>query len=46
MYKDFIVKKYSGTYAETLEAFGVANLVNEILQRSSVAGYKVIVLIV
>lgn len=32
MYKDFYVYKISGTYAETLEAFGVANLVNDILK--------------
>lgn len=42
MYKDFIVKKQSGTYAETLEAFGVANLINEILIRSNVIN-KVII---
>jgi len=36
MYKDFIIKKQSGTYAETLEAYGIANLINEILIRSDV----------
>ncbi len=43
MYKDFIIKKHSGTYAETLEAFGVANFINEILHRSLITGYKVII---
>lgn len=34
MYQDFYIKKYSDTYAETLEAFGVASLLNEILTRT------------
>ena len=42
MYKDFIVKKQSGTYAETLEAYGVANLINEILIRSNLANNVII----
>ena len=41
MYKEFFIKKQSGTYAETLEAFGVANLVAEILQRSNIQGFNV-----
>jgi hypothetical protein len=43
MYKEFFINKQSGTYAETLEAFGVANLVNEILQRSEISGRKIII---
>ena len=41
MYKGFYINKQSGTYSETLEAFGVANLVAEILNRNNINGYKV-----
>lgn len=41
MYSQFFIRKRSGTYAETLEAFGVAILVNEILERSAVGGRKI-----
>lgn len=41
MYKGFYINKQSGTYSETLEAFGVANLVSEILTRNNIKGYKV-----
>lgn len=41
MYQEFKINKQSGTYSETLEAFGVANLVNEIWQRSESKGVKV-----
>jgi len=40
-YKEFFIHKQSGTYAETLEAFGLAKLLNEILQRSGVSGRKI-----
>jgi hypothetical protein len=43
MYKEFFIHKQSGTYAETLEAYGLANLINEILQRSDIAGRKIII---
>lgn len=43
MYKEFFVKKQSGTYAETLEAYGLANLLNEILQRSQISDRKIII---
>lgn len=41
MYKEFSIAKTSGTYAETLETFGLANLVDEILQRTSTSNRKV-----
>lgn len=41
MAKKFYIRKQSGTYAETLEAFGVANLLNEILARNNRQGYKI-----
>jgi hypothetical protein len=43
MYKEFFVQKQSGTYAETLEAYGLANLLNEILQRSQISDRKIII---
>ncbi len=43
MYKEFFIHKQSGTYAENLEAFGVAILVNEILQRLEVSGRKIVI---
>jgi len=33
-YKEFKVKKYSGTYSETLEAFGLANFIDQLLLRT------------
>ncbi|HRO86214.1 MAG TPA: hypothetical protein PK110_15425 [Niabella sp.] len=41
MAKEFYIKKQSGTYTEALEAFGVANLLYEILERSKQIGYKI-----
>lgn len=41
MYKQFFTQKQSGTYSETLEAFGLANLINEILQRLEIGGRKI-----
>lgn len=41
MFNEFYIKKKSGTYSETLEAFGVANLLDEILKRNNVSGYKI-----
>lgn len=43
MYQEFTVKKQTGTYSEAIEAYGLANLVNEILQRSESKGYKTII---
>lgn len=43
MYKEFFIYKKSGTYAETLEAYGLANLLNEILQRLHIHGRKIII---
>lgn len=33
MYSEFRVKKTTGTYSDTLEAFGLANLLNDIQNR-------------
>ena len=41
MYQEFFINKQSGTYAETLEAFGVANLIAEILKRHQLKGITV-----
>lgn len=41
MAKAFYIRKQSGTYAETLEAFGVANLLDEIFARSSIKGVQI-----
>lgn len=41
MAKEFYIQKQSGTYAETLEAFGVASLLNEIFIRNKQQGYKI-----
>lgn len=41
MYSNFKIKKQSGTYSDALEAFGVGNLINEILQRSNIQGVKI-----
>lgn len=35
MYSTFRVKKNTGTYSETIEAFGLANLINEIQSRGN-----------
>ncbi|TAN16646.1 MAG: hypothetical protein EPN37_08005 [Chitinophagaceae bacterium] len=43
MLKELKVYKKSGTYAETLEAFGVADLLNEVLERNSIPGGKVVI---
>jgi hypothetical protein len=40
-YKEFFIDKHSNTYAETLEAYGLANLIDEILSRSNVSNRKV-----
>jgi hypothetical protein len=40
MYSVFRVKKQSGTYSETLEAFGLMNLLNEILSRDKEASFR------
>lgn len=40
-YKEFFIDKHSHTYAETLEAYGLANLIDEILSRSNVSNRKV-----
>ncbi len=36
MYSTFKVKKKSGTYSDTIEAFGLANLLHEIKSRANV----------
>lgn len=41
MYNRFFINKQSGTYSETLEAFGVANLVYEILTRSNISKFQI-----
>lgn len=41
MYSRFFINKQSGTYSETLEAFGVANLVYEILTRSNISKFQI-----
>lgn len=40
MYSTFKVKKGTGTYSDTIEAFGLANLLNEILNRAELAHPK------
>ncbi len=40
-YAEFKILKNSGTYAEMLEVYGVAKLINEILIRNEVVGHKV-----
>lgn len=42
MAKAFYIKKQSGTYAETLEAFGMANLLNEVFERNKIKGVQII----
>jgi hypothetical protein len=41
MYSEFYINKKSGTYSETLEAFGVGNLVSEVLKQSNVQDFKI-----
>lgn len=43
MAKAFYIKKQSGTYSETLEAFGVATLLDEIFERNNVKGIQIII---
>lgn len=38
----FYIKKQTGTYSETLEAFGVANLLDEIFVRNKIKGVQII----
>jgi hypothetical protein len=40
MYSTFRVKKTTGTYSDTIEAFGLANLINEIQSRANLAHPK------
>ncbi len=40
-YKEFFIDKNSNTYAETLEAYGLAHLIDEILTRANVSNRKV-----
>lgn len=42
MAKAFYIKKQSGTYSETLEAFGVAQLLDEIFERNKVKGVQIV----
>lgn len=42
MAKAFYRKKQSGTYSETLEAFGVAQLLDEIFERNKVKGVQIV----
>ncbi|MCC7525786.1 MAG: hypothetical protein IT250_13240 [Chitinophagaceae bacterium] len=41
MFSEFYINKRSGTYAETIEAFGLGNLLYEILKRNNVQGIKI-----
>lgn len=41
MANEFYIQKQSGTYSELLEAYGLANLINEILLRTNRQGYKI-----
>ncbi|PVD52173.1 hypothetical protein DC498_10615 [Terrimonas sp.] len=41
MYSNFYINKQSGTYSETLEAYGLGNLLYEILHRNNVSGIKI-----
>lgn len=42
MAKAFYIKKQSGTYSETLEAFGVAKLLDAIFERNKVKGVQIV----
>jgi len=41
MYKAFTIKKKTGSYADTIEMFGVANLIHEILIRTDAISDKI-----
>lgn len=41
MYSEFYINKQSGTYSETLEAFGLGNLLYEIFKRNNIGGIKI-----
>lgn len=41
MAKEFYIKKQTGTYAEALEAYGLANFILELQNRNSASGLKV-----
>jgi len=43
MYSTFKVKKATGTYSDTLEAFGLANLLNEIQSRAELPHAKLLI---
>ena len=43
MYSTFKVKKLTGTYSDTIEAFGLANLLNEIQKRVEIVRPKLMV---
>lgn len=43
MYSTFKVKKVTGTYSDTLEAFGLANLLNEIQSRAELPHAKLLI---
>ncbi len=40
-YKEFFIDKNSSTYAETLKAYGLAHLIDEILTRANVSNRKI-----
>ncbi|WP_419800414.1 hypothetical protein [Mucilaginibacter sp.] len=44
MYQDFTIKKQTGTYSETLEAFGVANLISNIFSNRNIQGIQIKIL--
>lgn len=41
MYEKFIIKKKSGSYADTIEMYGVANLIYQILERTDSKSKKI-----
>lgn len=41
MYKTFTIKKKTGSYADTIEMFGLANFINEILIRTDAPSEKI-----
>lgn len=43
MYSNFKVKKVTGTYSDTIEAFGLANLLNEIQNRLNIKRSKIFI---
>lgn len=44
MYQDFSIKKQTGTYSETLEAFGVANLISNIFLNRNIQDIQIKIL--